>query len=239
MLHMQADLMGPSGLQPAQHHGKASKPFQHLILRNGFASAFRNHSHPFPVIFVPVHAGFNQAPVGFYIAADNAQVRPLRRFVLNLFGQGYMGVVVLRDNHDAAGILIQPVHDAGTDHAVDPRQIPAVKQQRIDQRACVMPRRRVHHHAPGFVKHDHIVVFIDDVQRNIFRLRLQRHRPGQYYLKNISCLNFIVWLDLLISFADAAFIQQYLNMGAGTFQDFSKKHIRPLSGISCVRSHFP
>ena len=84
-----------------------------------------------------------------------------------------MGFVIFGNDHDAAGILIQPVHDTGADHPVDARQVLTVKQQRIDQRARIMPRRRMHHHAPGFIEHDHIFIFIDDIQRNVFRLRFQ------------------------------------------------------------------
>ena len=148
-----------------------------------------------------------------------------------------MGFVIFGNDHDAAGILIQPVHDAGADHPVDARQVLTVKQQRIDQRARIMSRRRMHYHASGFIEHDHIFIFIDDIQRNVFRLRLQRNRPGQYDLKYISRFNFIIRLDQLASFTDAPFVQQNLDMGTGALQHIRKKYISPFPGIGGIRRH--
>ena len=54
-------------------------------------------------------------------------------------------------------------------------------QQRIDQRAAIAfvvggARAGVNHHSRGLVDHGEIVVFVDDVERNVFRDGAQRRR---------------------------------------------------------------
>ncbi len=62
-------------------------------------------------------------------------------------------------------------------------------QQRVEQRAVGMPGRRMHHQPGRLVDHQNLVVFIDDVERNVLRhpfaLRLLfgaqlEHRTGMH-----------------------------------------------------------
>ena len=46
--------------------------------------------------------------------------------------------------------------------------------QRIDQRAGLMPARRMHDEAGRLVDDEEMVVLVDDVERDIFGLRLGR-----------------------------------------------------------------
>ena len=47
----------------------------------------------------------------------------------------------------------------------------AMGDQRIDQGAVGIAGRRMHHQAGRLVDHDQVVVFIDDLERNILALR--------------------------------------------------------------------
>ena len=50
-----------------------------------------------------------------------------------------MGAVVLGDDQQAAGVLVEPVDDARPLHAADARQaVAAMGDQRVDQRAGLM-----------------------------------------------------------------------------------------------------
>ena len=87
-----------------------------------------------------------------------------------------MAAVVLGHHQQPGGVLVQPVNDARTRLAADARQRPAVKQQRVDQRAAGMPGRRMDHQASRLVDHQQVVVFVQDVERQGFGGKLGRTR---------------------------------------------------------------
>ena len=60
------------------------------------------------------------------------------------------------------GVLVEAVHDAGALDAADARQIGAVRQEGVDQRATRVARGRVYRHARGLVDDDQVGVFVDD-----------------------------------------------------------------------------
>ena len=66
-----------------------------------------------------------------------------------------MGGVGLGDDEQAGRVLVEPMDDAGPLHAADPREArAAMADQRIDQRAVGMARRRVDDEARRLVDHD-------------------------------------------------------------------------------------
>ena len=88
-----------------------------------------------------------------------------------------MGRIGFGDDEQPACVLVDPVDDAGPDHAVDRRKPSgAAVQQGVDQRAGFVPRRRVDHHPLGFVDDEKAFVLIDDLDRDILRPGLQRFR---------------------------------------------------------------
>ena len=66
-----------------------------------------------------------------------------------------------------------------------------VPQQRIDQRSLVVAGAGMHHHVLGLVDHQQMLVLIDDVQRNLLRLRLclrVKDRIPIRFLLTLHCL---------------------------------------------------
>ena len=90
-----------------------------------------------------------------------------------------MSLIVLRTNHDPRGILIETMHDARPDDAVDARKVVTVMQQRIDQRAMIHPRRRMHDHAARLVHDDDVGILVENVQRDVLWLHGECLRLGQ------------------------------------------------------------
>ena len=90
--------------------------------------------------------------------------------------QRLMRAIILGDHQEAARVLVEPVHDARPPHAADARQaVAAMGDERVDERAARMPRRRMHDEPGRLVDHDEVVVLVDDRERNRLRLRLGRH----------------------------------------------------------------
>ena len=117
--HMDADLMRPSSLEAAAHDRKAAVTFKNLIIGHGKAAAGRHNSHTHAVLGVSVDEGLNMAPVVLDIAPHNSKLSTLVILVLDLLGMRQMSSIVFCTDHDAASILIEAMHNAGPDNAVD------------------------------------------------------------------------------------------------------------------------
>ncbi len=90
-----------------------------------------------------------------------------------------MGAVVLSDDQQAAGILVEPMHDAGAPLAADAGETrAAMGDQGVHQRATTVARRRMHHEPGGLVDHDHVAVLVNDMQRNFLPPRASPFRAA-------------------------------------------------------------
>ena len=91
-----------------------------------------------------------------------------------------MGGVGLGDDEQAGRVLVEPVDDAGPLDPADPRQArAAMADQRVDQRAVGVARRRMDDEARRLVDDDEMVVLVDDVERDVLpdeRRILRRRR---------------------------------------------------------------
>ena len=100
-----------------------------------------------------------------------------------LLPQVAVGDVVAGDEDQPAGLLVEAMHDAGARLAADLRKLGEAVQQRVNQRAAIAivvgrARAGVHHHAGRLIDDGEVVVFVDDVERNIFGHGAQRRRRG-------------------------------------------------------------
>ena len=81
-----------------------------------------------------------------------------------------MGRVIFGDDEAAAGLFVKPVHDTRPRHAADAAELSAAMvQQRVDQRALLVPGGRMYDHAGRLVEDKQVVVFEQYVQRDLLR----------------------------------------------------------------------
>jgi hypothetical protein len=69
-----------------------------------------------------------------------------------------------RDDHDARGVLVEAMHDAGARQRGQRR---VAMEQRIHQRAVGIAGARMHDQAGGLVEDEHRVVLVQDVERDV------------------------------------------------------------------------
>ena len=81
-----------------------------------------------------------------------------------LFDQSGMGAQRTRHHHQTGGVLVEPVHDAGTRQL---RQFRIIMQQGIDHGAARISGTRMHHQPGRLVDHQHIGIGVKHLERNV------------------------------------------------------------------------
>ena len=158
--HVHADLVCASRFQAAFDIAVRLIAFQHGHMGYGFFAAEFDHGHFQAVVRVAADERFD-----FAVKRDDAvchsTVNPLHAAVLQLLHQVVLRGQRFGHHHQAAGVFVQAVHDAGARHLA---QFGAVREQAVEQRARPVAGGGVNHQTGGFVQHNHAVVFIHDVQ---------------------------------------------------------------------------
>ena len=214
--HVDPDLVGPAGLQPALQQGIAREPLQHPPVGHGMAAIFLGDGHFLPVGGMAANGRVDDAAVLPDAAHHQADVGPGQGVVLELGRQRLVGEVILRYDQQARGVLVDAVDDAGPQLAVDAGEgIAAVVEQGVDQGAGPVSRRRMDHQALGLVDDQQVAILIDDVQGNI--LGLQGHGLGlrQVQGQHVPGLELVVFPQRAALPQDPALLQQPLGRGAG------------------------
>ena len=118
--------------------------------------------------------GFRHAPdKGVVFAVEH----PVAAVIGELRGEAVVRRVVLGDDQEPGRVLVEPVHDARPPDAADPgKAFAAMRDQRVDQRAGLVPGAGMHDEPGRLVDDDEVVVLEDDVERDRLGLRLSRLR---------------------------------------------------------------
>src|SRR4029077_9565627 len=124
---------------------------------------------------------------------------------------------VLRNDHNAGGILVQTMNDAGPPLAADTFYIGTMMQKRVHQCALGSPRRRMDNNPSRLVDNDTICVLIEYIQRQ--RFWLQRARPGRQLLNLYQIIGSYpcAWLYPVAVESHFAFADEPLYFGTAEF----------------------
>ena len=196
MGHVDADLVGPPGLQPAfdqacDRSGRRwGQGFFEPVVGDGMLAAGLEHGHLLAVGELAPERGIDRALGAVGHAPDQRDIAALHLAVGAVGGelgrQAPMRPVVLGDDHQAAGFLVEPVHDARPFDAADARQaVAAMGNQGVDQGAGPVAGGRMHNQARRFVDDDERIVLVYNIQRNQFCAGHSRFGRGDYDLNQI------------------------------------------------------
>ncbi len=143
-----------------------------------------------------------------------------------------MRLVVFGDDEAAAGVLVEPVDDAGPRHAADAAQLPgAMMQQRVDERVFLVAGGGMDDEAGGLVQHEQRFVLEQNVERDFLRLRLGGPgvRPVDFNL--FAGAGRVRGLDGLAVDADVALFDEPLQRAARDGGKlFAQKNVEPPAG---------
>ena len=106
---------------------------KHLVMGNGRLGIGSRHRHFLAVGWMATDGSFYCAVVLYNISDYDCLIYARKGMNFNLFCQTLVGLIVLRDYQQTAGIFINAMHNTGTHDTVDTgKAIAAMGQQCID-----------------------------------------------------------------------------------------------------------
>ncbi len=162
---MHADLVRASRFQPALEQRRTLEALDHRVMRHCRA-AVADHGHLRALRRVAPDRGIDGAagqhpPLGQrpVMASDRAGLKLAHKIGLRRQRLGH--------HQQAAGVLVETMHDAGTRHF---RNLRRVMQQRIEQRPAPVAAAGMHDQPGGLVDHQQVRVLEHDLQRDVLGL---------------------------------------------------------------------
>src|SRR5690606_33014604 len=164
--HMHPDLVRASRLDLDVQEGGVAEPLQHAEVGHGRA-AVGHYRHPLAVARVAADRRVDRAFVLADHPMDQGDVALDDIALLPLLDQITSRLLVLRDDDQARGVLVQAVYDPGPLPTHQERDVRAQRLHDVDERAVLVPRCRVGHQARGLVEDDDVVVLVDHRNRDV------------------------------------------------------------------------
>ena len=208
-----ADLVRSTGHQVQLEKGPGSKSFADSIAGHRF-TAVRHDSHAGSMVGVAADRRLDAPGRGGHCPQCQAQIRLLYAARLQLRHQTRLRLVVLRDHEQAAGIPIQAMYDPRPLHPGDATVLGVAGQQGVDQSSVPMAGCRMDDQARGFVDDQHVVVLVDDGERDRFGLELERYGVRHYQLQNPARDDRVAGLDGGARRGDVALGDEFLDVTA-------------------------
>ena len=169
--HMDADLVGSTGFEPAFDKCRIAQDFQPTPMRHGpFPASAFDDRNLLAVGRRPRERSIDRALRCLRNAFHDRQITPVDRVGGKLLGETFVRDVGLGDDQQTRRILVDPMDDSRPRHAADPRQAAtAVVQQGVDQRAVGISGGRMDDQSRRLVDDQQMFVLEHDPQRNILR----------------------------------------------------------------------
>ena len=156
-----------------------------------------------------------------------------------------IGRVVLGHNNNPACILVEPMNYPGSQWSSQVSQMVAMMEEPVDEGGSAMTGGRMHHEARRFIDSNQMVVFKNYVQREWFRLELDRWGWRNKDLNLIFQSKFVARLLGLIINQNAVVVDKSLHLIARQFQAHAaQKQVKPganvlLGNFKTIFGHTP
>ncbi len=144
--------------------GVRAEALEHTIVTDRRLATL-HHRHALALLAVPTDRRIHRA-AGDDHSDDDRLVDATDAARLQLLDQAGLRLQGLGHDHQAGGVLVQAMNDAG---ARDVDQIRYVMQQRIEQCAVGVARSGVHDQPGGLVDHQNLIILVNDLERYVLR----------------------------------------------------------------------
>lgn len=216
MRHVHPYLVGAAGFEAAANEacdGRITKGFNDLVVGNCLSGGGCVRDRHLLAIGVGTsQAGGDHAGTTVRHSPDESEVFTLHPAIAamagKLLGQALMREIVLGDDEKSAGLLVQPMDDAGAFDAADTGEtVAAMGEQSIDQCAGFIAGTGMDDEACWLVDDQKILVLKHNLKGDWFRLRF-----GWCCLWQVE-LNWLPGCDLLIGIRDDGSGNRHLTVG--------------------------
>ena len=172
-VEMYTDLMGSTGLQTALHYSHISEALKDTIMSHCMLAmiSFREHLEAHPVVRVTTYIASDGSLIFLEVAPDDSDVTALYRVYKELLCKIKLRFFILGNYKKTRSILIYTMHQYSHPLILSIRSLRQTKMmcQSIYQRAAEVAVTGMHYHARFLVEHQHILVFMHDIQWDILR----------------------------------------------------------------------
>lgn len=180
VLEVDADLVGAAGVEGGFDQCALVKALDEFPTGPGFAAAKAfARGHAFAVGGVARDRNLDFAGLGARFAADDGAVGFFGAALFELGGEVQVGFVGFGDDDAAAGVHVEAMDDARPRDAGDAAELAlAMMEEGVHKRPPVVAGRGVDNEARGFVDDNDVLVFEEDVERDVFGLGAGGNRFG-------------------------------------------------------------
>lgn len=160
--HMHSNLMCPARIQNTFNQGRIAQPFLHFVT-GARLLAPRHDRHPSSVDRMAANRTIDNAPLPHH-TQHQRQIMSLDGPRLKLPYQIGLRLQGFCHDQQACSVFIQTMHDASPGNL---RKFWNVMKQGIQKSSGRIAIPGVDHQAGGLIYHQHVTIFVDDVQGNI------------------------------------------------------------------------
>jgi hypothetical protein len=146
-----------------------AQPLNHFVVRPRFPARSR-HCHPLAIPRITPDRLLHDPPLRFRRPVDESEILLSHLIRVPGLGKAPVGHVVLGHDHDSAGVLIEPVHDAGTDLSADPAEAVEMEKESVDQGGVAMSGSRMNDESRRLLDDCEILILIKDMEGKLLRL---------------------------------------------------------------------
>ena len=208
-IEVDTDLVCSSCLKTALHHGHITETLKHLVVGHCMLAMItvRENLESHTVIRITADVSCDSALVLLEVAPHDSHIASLDRVYEELLCKVELSLVVLCNNEKTGCILVDTMHKHTHSFVFSIRALRNAKvmSQSIYKSAAEMSMARMNNHAGLLVEHKHVIILMDNVQRNSLRKDLKsttliRHNECHHITgtHNIVCLyDLVVYTDIL------------------------------------------
>ena len=228
-LGVDADLMGAAGFDADFDEGEGAvgsgKAFEHVEVGDGGASVCSAGGHTDAADEVAGDREVDGGVVFFEMAVEESDIGFGDLALREHFAEFAVGAVVFGDEDEAAGLLVEAMDDAGAEVSAGGREFVEVEEEGVDEGAAValvdsiwggVACSGVDHHACGLVDDGEVLVFVEDVEGDVFRGGVEGRGLGSAFdLDGFAAVEFLLRLGGVAVDADLTGFDEELDAGAG------------------------
>ena len=182
---MNPNLVRTPGANADFQQSEFGEPAKHAVFGARLAALRETRGHTGSPNRIARDRLMDAAVVGLYFPMDQRNVNFFDLPAGELRGQCLVREVGFGNQQDSAGESVETVNDAGAQRPASARKRAEAMQQRVHYSSRMNTGAGMHDHPGGLIYGDQVVIFIQDSERDVFRLGAQRSKLGGLHFNRV------------------------------------------------------